>query len=1106
MNFIDKLLKIIISFCIYEICSSQLEKEKELLNRFNPFKLCKNNIQGLIPSNVTIEKLSEKLFHNLNMDCLDLKARGINEITSGFFNKFPHLQVVNLENNQLNVNSFFDNQELLNVRILNLNDNKRTDSLKIIKGYYPKLNDLHLRNLSLKNLDLSLMTNLNNLILSGNDLSQGTLKIYKTVNSLILDDNKLKKLEPIRLYDNNNNNNITTLEIEQKLRILSLNKNIFEKIGCSEKSQSLCLDKLKNLNILFLSDNNIFEIESNAFNDNGNLILLDLSENYLEKLNENSLSTSLVILNLGSNPLTNVPKLCRLINLEILILDHTRILRIVDNDFCELKKLKKLWLRDVGIEKLSENSFGNLIALEELHLDDNKLSTLQGWQMPFSLRALHLGGNSFKILADATRIGTAFLEYLDLRRNQINDSDVRSFNISKLHIDFCFQTNPLGNDQQLTEELRSLVGDSVFGYDKLLLTWCQKQHPDNVSLDLSGLELKRLSDNVISSHHVICLDLQNNKFQYRILFQLFYNQRNLEYLNLAKTDSFSSSLENLQILSLSTNNIDSIDSNTFDNLLSLIVLDLSGNQISNLEYRSTFNLQYLILTNNTISSMDNIQLGNNTTLEYLVLVNNPLMSITPKMLQFLPDDTTIKMGFLLQLFGLVIITLCFDFGESFQTNPLGNDQQLTEELQSLVGDAVFGYDELSLTWCQKQHPDNVSLDLSELGIRNLPKNFISSQHVTCLDLQNNEFENRTEFNIFKKQPNLEYLNLAKTNVNLQYLLYDASHPKIKTLVLDRASNYRFNENEKVLHLRFPNLENLSLQQLNYHNSYNPHLSYIDFSSTKLTHLFLSNNNIPKLNDQFFEKFPSTLTHLFLERCNLNSYSSSINQTASIISLSMDGNKFSCSNGGCLDFENHPELKCLSLANCKIISLSHNTFLSNLKLIHLDLSGNQIQQLSERTFLKTPALESLNLNDNQLWKIPNLHSLINLKNLYVKNNQITNLDKDSFSSLENLQILSLSTNNIDSIDSNTFDNLLSLIVLDLSGNQISNLEYRSTFNLQYLILTNNTISSMDNIQLGNNTTLEYLVLVNNPLMSITPKMFQFLPDDTTIVLKEKSTVS
>ncbi|XP_051172988.1 P-granule-associated novel protein 1-like [Leptopilina boulardi] len=466
------------------------------------------------------------------------------------------------------------------------------------------------------------------------------------------------------------------------------------------------------------------------------------------------------------------------------------------------------------------------------------------------------------------------------------------------------------------------------------------------------------------------------------------------------------------------------------------------------------------------------------------------------------------MDFLLQLFGLVIITLCFDFGESFQTNPLGNDQQLTEELRSLVGDSVFGYDKLLLTWCQKQHPDNVSLDLSGLELKRLSDNVISSHHVICLDLQNNKFQYRILFQLFYNQRNLEYLNLAKTGINLQSWLFSASHSKIKTLIFDSVNNYDFGRERKyLLHFRFPNLENLSIKNLNPKFTKNPYFFAMDLRSTKLTHLFLSDNNIHELNNTSFKRIPSTLTHLFLERCNLNSYTASKNYTLSLISLSMDGNNFSCSNDGCLNFENHPKLKYLSLANCEIISLSNNTFLSNLKLIYLDLSGNQIQQLSERIFLKTPVLESLNLNDNKLQKIPNFHSLVNLKKLYVKNNQITNLNKDSFSSsLENLQILSLSTNNIDSIDSNTFDNLLSLIVLDLSGNQISNLEYRSTFNLQYLILTNNTISSMDNIQLGNNTTLEYLVLVNNPLMSITPKMLQFLPDDTTIVLKEKSTVS
>lgn len=473
-----------------------------------------------------------------------------------------------------------------------------------------------------------------------------------------------------------------------------------------------------------------------------------------------------------------------------------------------------------------------------------------------------------------------------------------------------------------------------------------------------------------------------------------------------------------------------------------------------------------------------------------------------------------KMDFFWQLFGFVICTMCFEFGGTFQADPLGSDQQLTEELRSLVGEQEFGYDNLLLSTCQKQHPNDVSLDLSNLGINRLPKSFVSSQLVTCLDLHKNEFSDNIDFNDFQMQPNLEYLNLAENRINLQTILNTTKYQKIKTLILDKVLNYRIEygrysteyERFSTLHLRLPSLQHLSLQALyynpntNYYNENRNDFSYLDFTSTNLTHLFLSNNNIGEINERFFEKFPPTLTHLFVERCSLTSYSAPMNQTSSLIFLSMDSNSFSCSKGGCLDFESHPDLKYLSLANCQINVISHNTFFFNSKLAYLDLSGNKIDELSDRVFLKTPALESLNLNNNQLWEIPNLHTLSNLKKLYLKNNRITNLNKNSFTTLENLEILSLSSNNIETIDASTFDNLSSLIVLDLSANKITNFNYNSPINLDYLILTDNLIYSMKNIDLGN-STLKYLVLVNNPLMSLTPQSLEFLSKDTTIVLQK-----
>lgn len=475
------------------------------------------------------------------------------------------------------------------------------------------------------------------------------------------------------------------------------------------------------------------------------------------------------------------------------------------------------------------------------------------------------------------------------------------------------------------------------------------------------------------------------------------------------------------------------------------------------------------------------------------------------------------MDFHCQLFGLVIIiTLCFKFGGTFQTDLLGNVQQLTEELNSLVGETVFGYDVLSLKSCQKQHPNNISLDLSNLRISNLPKGFISSELVTCLDLQGNKFSESVDFNIFKMQPNLEYLNLARNHFMLQNIPEIASHQNIKTLVLDgqtvsnsydyRYSKKQYRENKIVIHFHLPNLENLSLRNLKTNDHYDylrNDFSNYDFTSTNLTHLFVSGNTLETVSNKFFDQFPSTLTHLFLEGCSLTSYSAPLNKTASLISLSMDDNIFSCPIGNCINFESHPNLKYLSLSNCQISTISCSAFLFNQKLAYLDISKNKIQQISNKLFTDTPALESLNLNDNQLENVPNFHSLSNLKKLYINNNKIESVHQDSFSNLENLQLLTLSGNNIQFIESSVFDNLLNLVALDLSRNQISSLEYRPAFNLEYLILSKNLISSLDKVELSN-TTLKYLVLIDNPLISFQPNSFKFLSDNTTIVLRDSKT--
>ena len=402
------------------------ENWEDIINGFHPIKSCRiNHSESFILTNENLEKLDEKVVSGSKIKCLNLKENRIREISKGFFLKLPNLRLINLENNALSVDGFFKSfPNIPNIETINLDRNKAIINLEVT-GIYPKLKHLYLRNLGLHNFNFSLSSSLTHLYLSGNELSKGsTFTIPESVSDLFLNNNKLVRL---------------SIEQIAKLKVLSVSENFFEKLGCINKPGAafMCLKKFNKLERLFISNNNIYHIELNAFDDAANLLTLDLASNHIEKLDQNTFHklTNLKSLNLSSNPLTQVPNLCALVNLETLILDHTRIAEITENKFCQLKNLKQLSLNNAGINKLSVNSFGNLISLEELNLSQNQLSTLEGWQIPFSLRRLFLKGNLFKTISNSNLIGAAFLEYLDLRENQIKETELRSFNISRLHID-----------------------------------------------------------------------------------------------------------------------------------------------------------------------------------------------------------------------------------------------------------------------------------------------------------------------------------------------------------------------------------------------------------------------------------------------------------------------------------------------------------------------------------------------------------------------------------------------------------------------------------------------------------------------------------------------
>jgi Leucine-rich repeat (LRR) protein len=178
------------------------------------------------------------------------------------------------------------------------------------------------------------------------------------------------------------------------------------------------------------------------------------------------------------------------------------------------------------------------------------------------------------------------------------------------------------------------------------------------------------------------------------------------------------------------------------------------------------------------------------------------------------------------------------------------------------------------------------------------------------------------------------------------------------------------------------------------------------------------------------------------------------------------------------------------------------------LIHLDLSSNQLKvlppevlhlQALRRLILKnnlfddnslpkelgecfSSSLEVINLTGNLFTQFPyQLFDLINLREIYLGANKISNLPPKNYELLAKLEILYLGGNLITQIP-HELSGLINLRSLNLSDNQITSLP-TSLANLKYLIslaVHNNNLTTLP-IELVR-VNLNELSLRNNPLVS------------------------
>uniref|UniRef100_A0A0R3QR91 Chaoptin n=1 Tax=Brugia timori TaxID=42155 RepID=A0A0R3QR91_9BILA len=404
-----------------------------------------------------------------------------------------------------------------------------------------------------------------------------------------------------------------------RLRHLDLSKNRIRYV------RRLAFGKLDgtgtNLLKLNLAGNLIENItDSGAFLYMSSLVYLDLSHNLINYLNDNAFErlegveslflqgnqlnqfpiTALAnmkrlrYLLLDDNPIRVLPDyvLSTLPHLQRLSFTRTRLQHITDRTFSghSAPNLRSLNLAFNRIDYISTAAFNNMDSLEQLALNDNKLTSIQ--TLTFSslrnLRQLSLAGNAINITMERSISDIPTLENLSLARNRLQQLSKATFvNLNNL--------------------------------EQLDLSYNQLQTFDFTFLAQSLVNVKHLD---LSHNRIITIDLHSAK-------------RTLTYLNLAYNQLQSigknllNDLSQLKVLKLNHNELIEVQSNAFATCRWLNELDLSYNHLRIL-HKGTFAEQNiydsLVLRSNAISSLDTDTFGNNN-VNKLDLAYNELKKI-----------------------------------------------------------------------------------------------------------------------------------------------------------------------------------------------------------------------------------------------------------------------------------------------------------------------------------------------------------------------------------------------------------------------------------------------------------------------------------------------
>jgi Leucine-rich repeat (LRR) protein len=568
-----------------------------------------NKLKKLYLSSNKIKHVTVETFKHLtnNIQTLLLDQNEISDIEPYSFSKMTNLGELYFQTNQLTSirnGTFFNLTNCFNLQ-LSKNELNKLD-LYTFDGM-TNLKELRIYTNSIESIHSDAFASLRNLEtfeINSNELSDLPKSLLKNIE-------KLKTL----ILDGNKFK-LFSMDLPRSLNKLDLSYNEISFINRSS------FENLKDLTILKMRSNRMWEL--NFIRPLVSLIEFDFSQNLLIKIQNNVFQnlSKLKNLNLSQNYLDGFDEdiFRGLFSLEKLDLSFNYIKLLGKNFLNHMYSLKVLHLSSNGLKQIEEYSFKHLEQLNELNLQSNKLFKLsenRTFSNLSSLKNLNLRSNYFKSINESLKANLkqlTSLESLLMENNLVeflNGNDFE-FSVGLKTIDLNFN------------QIKFIHLETFAQLKNLSALYLSSTHMDFVELDiLKGITLDKIDlsfnkiyideQNLILLNRLEFLGLESVNFGVGNYSYEIFSGVNLKYIDLSdnnlslKNYEIINNAKLLEIIELRRVGLQSMRQINFKNLTNLMRIDLSHNNLTQIDYDSLaflLKLNYLDLSFNQIEYID----------------------------------------------------------------------------------------------------------------------------------------------------------------------------------------------------------------------------------------------------------------------------------------------------------------------------------------------------------------------------------------------------------------------------------------------------------------------------------------------------------------------